>query len=71
MMAVLELPPRLSFKSHVKTLSRYGTNASLLVALSAKTDITLPNAVRDLLIFAPSLSRSPRNVHYLLINEMI
>jgi hypothetical protein len=42
-----------------------------LVALSAKTDITLPNAVRDLLIFAPSLSRSPRNVHYLLINEMI
>lgn len=51
-MTVLLLPPKLSFSSHVKTESRYGTNLSLFFVLpddwSANLDITKPNVVKDL-----------------------
>eukprot|EP00160_Parvularia_atlantis_P014531 Unigene3677_Nuclearia_a/m.11212 Unigene3677_Nuclearia_a/g.11212 ORF Unigene3677_Nuclearia_a/g.11212 Unigene3677_Nuclearia_a/m.11212 type:complete len:570 (+) Unigene3677_Nuclearia_a:1-1710(+) len=60
-MIVFEFPPRLSLSSHVSTESRYGTNGCLLLrgSDSASALMTSPSVLSDLLILAPSLSRSP------------
>lgn len=62
-MMVFELPPRESFKSHVKTESLYGMKTVFPVvafaACSAKALMTEPSVTRDLLICAPSLSLWP------------
>jgi hypothetical protein len=61
--AVLELPPKLSFNSQVKTESLYGTWSSFFLPFfslaCARAAMTLPKVVSDLLILAPSLSLVP------------
>ena len=52
------LPPRESFNNLVNLESLYGTNAPFFV-VSARMFMQLPNARRDLLMFAPSYSLSP------------
>ena len=57
---VLLLPPRAFCNSLVNTESRYGTNTFFLpMERSARAEMTLPRADNDLLMFAPSLRRSP------------
>ena len=69
-MAVLELPPRLSLSSQVRTESRYGTKLSRLAAFDflpplggslavARAAMTLPSVVSERLMLAPSLRRAP------------
>mmetsp|Transcript_58356 Transcript_58356/g.94335 ORF Transcript_58356/g.94335 Transcript_58356/m.94335 type:complete len:212 (-) Transcript_58356:152-787(-) len=56
---VLEFPPRLSFRSHVSFVSRYGMCSFWPASMSASLAMTFPSAERDLLIFTASLSSLP------------
>jgi hypothetical protein len=59
-MAVLEFPPKLSFRSHVSVESLYGmyTFSLLPVERSESKEMTFPKECRDLLILAPSYTQS-------------
>ena len=60
-MIVFELPPRAVWSIWVSFESRYGMKTFFfgLFAASARDEMTLPSAESDLLIAAPSFSRSP------------
>lgn len=54
------LPPKAFCSNFVRTESRYGTMTFFFpMDRSAKAEMTFPRAESDLLIFAPSFSRSP------------
>jgi len=57
--AVLELPPRLSLRIQVRVESLYGTYTLSLCPLDfwANREITLPNVCKDRLMLAPSCRR--------------
>lgn len=59
-MIVLLFPPKAFCSSFVSTESRYGTRTFFLpIDKSARAEMTLPKADKDLLMFAPSFSLSP------------
>lgn len=59
--AVFEFPPNAFYKILVSFDSQYGTTAfdAFPYDFSARTEITFPRKLNDLLIFDPSVNHSP------------